>query len=72
MSKTVELGKCVVGFRERSAVLCDPGLGMWYIWWKVRVGYGEVSLLRALKTIMGSVHFILEALGNICRSEQRK
>lgn len=47
------------------------GLGMWKDLVGSRAGCGEVRLHRALKTILGSLNFIIEALGNIFRSLNR-
>lgn len=34
-----------------------------------RIGYGEFGLYRALKIILESLYFMLEALGNIFREQ---
>lgn len=47
------------------------GLGMWKDLVGSRTGCGEVRLHRALKTILGSLNFIVEALGNIFISLNR-
>lgn len=37
----------------------------------MRIEYGEVGLCKALKGTVGSLYFMLEALGNVFRSLNR-
>lgn len=47
------------------------GLGIWKDLVGSRLGSGEVGLHRALKTILGNLNFMREALDDIFRSLNR-